>query len=153
MTTPSSSAVRTAWDTYVLQSDTVQAFTPNTFLYRVLDDSEANASLLYHETVLNFLVVLVQRFSEPKLSGSTRYQFQVRVEYYLQQTDVAGSTFNTVQDRIEAIDDLVPAALDVRWGDTVDYYEGGRPIDVQAVKVGEKTCWRGGFVYTAFKTS
>lgn len=151
--TNTSADIRDAWEAAVLTHATVTTFTPNIYLYDVLADSQFQVSGLYYEGAINFLTCKVQRRSEPLMMNQTRYTFEVRLEYYLQQTDMSESTFNTCQDRLEAIDTLVRTELTGSWSGTVDYYQGGQPTRIDAVPVDTRACWRGGFTYTAFKTT
>jgi hypothetical protein len=154
-----SADIRTVWDESVLQHATVQGYTDKTYTYDVSQDSQFDLARLYSDADgegprLNFFLCLVQRKAEPlEIGGGTRYTFEVRLEYYLQQTDEAESTFNTLVDRLEAVDDLVQAALGKTWSATVDYWRGGEPLKVATVTIDERACWKGGFTYTAFKTA
>jgi hypothetical protein len=147
-----SALVRAAWQTAVLDSPTVRAITPKAFLYDVSVDSQKTAAALIHDTRVNFLTCVVRRATEVLPFGQARYTFQVRVAYYLQQTDVPASVYNLVLDRLEAVDGLVLSALGPTWGGTVDHYQGGSPDDVAAADVDGRQCWRGAMTYTAVRT-
>lgn len=154
-----SADVREAWESHVLQSATVQAFTDKAFPHDISDqDAQFDLADLYSSADgegprINFLLCIVRRRLEPRMVGSTRYTFEVRLEYYLQETDQPGTTFNTHTDRLDAVDALVLAALGVDWDGTVDFYEGGVPLQTQLVTIDERQCWRGGYTYRAFKTA
>ena len=100
---------------------------------------------------MNFFTCLVSRrmlFNEMR---TKEYQFDVQVYYHVQKTGVADSTYNSVQDGLETMDELVFTALGTTWADTVDLYsqtDGFRP---EEFKVAETVCWRGGYRYTALK--
>lgn len=147
-----SKQVRDAWQTLILDSPTVQALTPNVFIYDVSVESQRAAAALIHDTKVNFLTCVVRRATEVLVMGQARYTFQVRVAYYLQQTDVQASVYNLVLDRLETLDGLVLSALGPTWGGTVDAYQGGSPDDVAAAAVDDRQCWRGAMTYTAVKT-
>lgn len=148
-----SSSIRSAWTTKIWGYPDIVAMTPNIFMYEVLADSQFTVANLYHEAEIRFFTCKVQRRSEPLPVNQTRYTFSVTIEYYRQQTDVAESVYNDVQDHLETMDDLVRSQLGKTWNTTVDYYQGAQPIRIDSVRIDGKDCWRGGYVYTAFKTS
>jgi hypothetical protein len=152
-----SADVRAAWKTSVWDSATIQAFTKKIYLYDVSVDSAFNVAELYYGSqsavpTINFFLCLVTRRQEPQIMNNTRYTFRVEVQYYLQQEEISSSTYNTLVDRLEAVDDLVRTGLTGTWSDTVDYYDGGTPQGIQVVTIDNKACWRGGFVYVGTKT-
>lgn len=156
--TNASSDVRDAWEENVLLDVTIQGYTDKVYTYDVSQDSQFDAANLRSDADgegprVNFFICLVQRRQEPQLVGSTRYTFSVTLEYYLEQSDQPQSTYNTLVDRLEAADDLVRTALGVSWGGTVDFYQGGVPQRVTQVTIDERACWKGGFTYTATKTT
>lgn len=148
-----SAQVRTAWFEKVWSDESVLEFTERIFLHDVIVDSEFDVELLHHEQQINFITCIVQRAHEAMKMGQTRYQYQVQVLYHLQQSDVEGSTFNDVQDRIEIVDGLVISALGSNWNSTVDYYTGSNARTLELITISGKRCWRGGYTYSAFKTT
>lgn len=146
-------AVREAWREAVWSNDAVLELTPRIHLHDVLTESEFDFEKLCHDGVVNFFLCKVQRRSEPLIGRRTQYTFQVRVEYYLQQTDVAESTYNAVEDRLGGVDELVISELTGDWSETVDFYTGSSPLAIKPTTVGGRQCWQGGLVYTAFKTA
>lgn len=148
-----SALVRTAWFENVWSNSTVLTYTDRIHLHDVLADSEFDVDLLHYDTQINFFTCIVQRAHEARMMGSTLYQYQVQVLYHLQQTDVEGSTFNLVQDRLETVDGLVITALGSNWDSTVDYYTGSTARAIELITVSGKRCWRGGYTYQAFKTT
>ena len=154
---PSSSEVRTAWEDKVWGHKTVTVMTPKIFMYDVSVDSAFNMAELYYGApgkypTINFFLCLVTRQHEPQIMGNTRYTFQVRVQYYLQQEESSSNTYNTLVDRLETVDDLVRTQLTGNWDNTVDFYNGGVPQDISVVTIDNKSCWRGGFTYVGIKT-
>ena len=147
-----SSDVRTAWQSAVFEHATVAAVTDKVYAYDVSVESDLDAARLRYEGTINFFLYKVTRLHEPLAFGTTRYTFTVQVEYYLQQTDASASTFNTLVDRLEVVDDLVRSELGGTWGNTVDYYQGGRPSPVTSVRIDNLACWRGAYTYTGIKT-
>lgn len=152
-----SSAVRTAWNTKVLTHPSVAAFTSRAYTYDVGQDSEFDKALLYHapnsgSPSINFILCLVNRAQEPGVVGNIRYTYQVRLEYYLQQEDIGSSTYNTLTDRLELMDDLVRTELAGTWSGTVDFWTGGVPENVTSVTIDGRSCWRGVYTYTGVKT-
>jgi hypothetical protein len=153
----SSEDVRNAWQDNIWTNKTVKAMTSKSFLYDVSVDSAFNMADLYYGEpgkypTINFFLCLVSRQHEPIIMGNTRYTFQVRVQYYLQQEESSSNTYNTLVDRLEAVDDLVRTSLGGSWDGTVDYYNGGVPQDISVVTIDNKACWRGGFTYLGIKT-
>jgi hypothetical protein len=154
---PASSDVRAAWQDKVWGHKTVTTMTPKIYLYDVSVDSAFNMAELYYGApgkypTINFFLCLVTRQHEPQIMGNTRYTFQVRVQYYLQQEESSSNTYNTLVDRLETVDDLVRTQLTGDWDGTVDFYNGGIPQDISVVTIDNKACWRGGFIYTGTKT-
>lgn len=150
--TPTSALVRAAWQTRLWSHAGVLAVTPKIFLYDIAADAQTRVAELYHQTRVNFFTCVVRRATEVLPQRQARYTFQVQVAYYLQQADVPGTTFNTVVDRLEAVDALVLSELAGTWGGAVDFYRGGDPSDVSTVEVDGKQCWTGRMTYTAVKT-
>ena len=148
-----SAQVRDAWFQKVWSDESVLEFTERIFLYDVTADSEFDVELLHHNQQINFITCIVQRAHESMMMGQVKYQYRVQVLYHLQQTDVEGSTFNDVQDRIEIIDGLVISSLGSKWNNTVDYYTGSDARASELITVSGKRCWRGGYTYLAFKTT
>jgi hypothetical protein len=149
--------VRDAWASSLWSHHSVKAMTEKVFLYDVSVDSSFNMAELYYGApgkmpAINFFLCLVRRQHEPLIMGNTRYTFQVRVEYYLQQEESSSNTYNTLVDRLETVDDLVRTQLTGTWGGTVDFYNGGTPQDISVVAIDNKSCWRGGFTYLGTKT-
>ena len=151
--TTASSDVRDAWRSLVWTHDSVLDITDKVYLQDVLVESELDFARLCFEGRVNFFTCRVQRRTEPRLGGQTRYTFRVSVDYYLQQTDVPESTYNVVEDRLGVVDGLVISELTTDWNGTVDYYTGATPLEIKPVPIGGRQCWRGGLVYTAFKTA
>ena len=153
-----SSEIRQAWTDKIWTNLTVLDLTTRIFTYDVTTDSQFNMAELYYAKPLyvpniNFFLCLVTRQHEPLIMGNTRYTFQVRVEYYLQQEEISSETYNTLVDRLEKVDDLVRTELTGNWNSTVDFYEGGNPIGISVVTIDNKACWKGGFVYLGTKTA
>jgi hypothetical protein len=150
-------AVRTAWQENIFDSATVAAMTSRVYLYDVLADTQLDASRLIHNPgdgsmpLVNFMVCLVRRKQAFDPMANIDQTFEVRLTYYLQQTDVAESTYNTLADRLESIDDLVRTALTANWDNTVDYYSGGEPERIDVTTVDGRQCWRGAVTYLGFK--
>jgi hypothetical protein len=154
---PSSSEVRTAWDEKVLSHKKVTSITSRRFLYDVSVDSAFNMAELYYGAPgqmpsINFFLCLITRQHQPQIMGNTRYTFQVRLEYYLQQEESSSNTYNTLVDRLETVDDLVRSELTGDWDGTIDFYDGGVPQEISVVTIDDKACWRGGFTYVGTKT-
>jgi hypothetical protein len=152
-----SSEVRAAWETKIWQNKTVTAITPRIFMYDVSVDSSFNMAELYFGApgkypIINFFLCLVRRQHQPLIMGNTRYTFEVRVDYYLQQEENSSSTYNTLADRLETVDDLVRTELTGNWDNTVDFYNGGVPQEISVVTIDNKACWRGGFTYQGTRT-
>lgn len=152
-----SADVRAAWKSKIFDKAAVQAFTKRSYFYDVSVDSAFDMAELYYGTPdkvpsINFFLCLVTRQQQPQIMGNTRYTFEVRVEYYLQQEEVSSDTYTTLVDRLETVDDLVRTQLTGDWDGTVDFYDGGTPLGITAVTVDNKSCWRGGFVYIGTKT-
>lgn len=152
-----SAEIRNVWVDNIWSNDTVLGFTKKIFLYDVSVDSAFNMAELYYASPLavptiNFFLCMVTRRQEPQIMNNTRYTFQVRVEYYLQHEEISSNTYNTLVDRLEVVDDLVRTELTGTWGDTVDFYDGGTPLDISVVTIDNKSCWKGGFVYIGTKT-
>ena len=152
MTAVTSAQVRDAWQAAVWAHPDVLAITPRIFLFDIAPDGQGQVAQLYHQTRVNFFTCVVRRATEVLAFRQARYTVQVQVAYYLQQTDVPGTTFNTVVDRLEAVDALVLSQLGVTWAGTVDVYQGGSPSDVTETLVDGKQCWTGRMTYTAVKT-
>jgi hypothetical protein len=148
-----STDIRDAWQAAVWSSQTVADTAANVYLFDISPESDFDMSKIYADGAINFFLCKTARKSEPLIAGQVRYTFQVVVEYYLQQTAAAESTYNTLADRLEAVDDLVLTALGATWSATVDYYQGGQPLAVASVTIDQRKCWKGGYTYTAFKTS
>lgn len=147
-----SSAVRTAWETAVWQHPDLIAITDKVYPYDVLQDSQFDVSALYYGGEVNFFTYQVAREQAP--SGTSRQFTQtisVLVSYTLMQTDVAGSTFNLVQDRLETVDDLVVTSLGPTWGGTVQVVRGGTTRGVTSRTVDDRKCWTSSYLYTATK--
>lgn len=149
--------VRNAWQDKIWSHKDVKVMTSKAFLYDVSVDSAFNMSDLYYGAsgkypTINFFLCLVTRQHEPQIMGNTRYTFQVRVQYYIQQEESSSNTYNTLVDRLEAVDELVRTELTGNWGGTVDFYNGGTPQDISVVTIDNKACWRGGFTYLGTKT-
>lgn len=154
---PSSSEVRIAWDEKVLSHKKVTSITSRRFLYDVSVDSAFNMAELYYGApgqmpTINFFLCLITRQHQPQIMGNTRYTFQVRLEYYLQQEESSSNTYNTLVDRLETVDDLVRSELTGDWNGTIDFYDGGVPQEISVVTIDDKACWRGGFTYVGTKT-
>lgn len=158
-----SAEIEAVWRDSLFTREEVLAFTNRVFFYDVsLDSTFRLAELSYSagdadQPKLNFFLCLVTRQrQEDQVTGGgtgTRYTFQVRLEYYLQQTDIEGSTYPTHRNRLEAVDDLIRPVLGPRWLNTVDYWQGGVPIQPSTVTIDDRACWRGGYTYTAFKAT
>jgi hypothetical protein len=153
----SSLEVRTAWEEKIWSNTSVKAMTTRAFLHDVSVDSSFNMAQLYYAPsgkmpTINFFLCLIKRSHEPQIMGNTRYTFEVRVEYYLQQEESSSNTYNTLVDRLETVDDLVRTQLTGSWNDTVDFYNGGTPQDISVAIIDNKSCWKGGFVYLGIKT-
>jgi len=153
-----SSSVRDAWQSKVWQNSTVLAMTSKIFLYDVTVDSSFNVAELYYAEPsempkVNFFLCLTNRRQQPQIMGNILYTFEVRVQYYLQQEDVSSTTYNTLIDRMEAVDDLVRTSLTGTWNSTVDYYNGGTPQAISVVTIDDKKCWRGEIIYIGTKTN
>lgn len=149
--------VRNAWKEKVWEHKDVKAMTSRVFLYDVSVDSTFDVANLYYGPpgkypTINFFLCLVRRQHEPLIMGNTRYTFQVQVQYYLQQEENSSNTYNTLVDRLEAVDSLVRTELTGNWDDTVDFYNGGSPQDISVITIDDKACWRGGFTYIGTKT-
>jgi hypothetical protein len=163
VTAPSSSDIDDIWDERVWNHAMALAMTSRHFPYDVSDATAFEMGDLYHETpgdmpTINFFLCLATRVSNPNQVGGgggngTRYTYTVRVEYYLQQTDRPQETHRLHRDRLEAIDDLMKTQLGKRWGDLVDYWAGGVLVPTTKVVIDDQTCWRGGYTYTALKTT
>lgn len=152
-----SSDVRNAWEDKIWSHVSVKNITSRIYLHDVNVDSAFNMADLYYGTpnslpTINFFLCLVTRQQEPQIMGNTRYTFQVRVEYYLQQEETSSNTYNMLIDRLEIVDDLVRTELTGTWDDTVDFYDGGTTQEVSVVTIDNKACWKGGFVYVGTKT-
>ncbi len=152
MTTILSTDVEEAWASLLWNHPDVLARTTNIYPYDVSAESEYDIDKLCLDGIVNFVLAKTARESTPLIMNQTRYTFQVQVEYYLQQTDIAESTNRTVRDYLEEIDDLVLSTLGGTWGDTVDYWNGGKITPPKSVTISERKCWFGVIVYTAFKT-
>ena len=153
----SSADVRSAWKEKIWDHKSIQAMTKNAFLYNISVDSSFDMAKLYYAQpgkvpTINFFLCLITRRHEPLIMGNTRYTFEVRVEYYLQQEENSSNTYNTLVDRLEVVDDLVRSSLTGNWNNTVDYYTGGVPQGISVETIENKACWRGGFIYTGIKT-
>lgn len=153
-----SQGVRTAWKAAIWDNKAVKAMTNKAFLHDVSVDSAFNVAELYYGApgkypTINFFLCLVTRRHEPQIMGNTRYTFEVVVQYYLQQEENSSSTYNTLVDRLETVDDLVRTELTGTWNDTVDYYNGGVPEGISVVTIDNKACWKGGFRYLGIKTA
>jgi hypothetical protein len=151
-----SAQVRTAWSTYIWQSATVAAITPIFFDYDAILSSVLEPADLYYDDgsgqipAVNYFQTITQRQNEIDQIQGYQQTFQVRMSYTLQQTDIAYSSYNTVIDNLETVDDLVKSALGGRWQFTVNYYTGGIPSPIKSVVVDQKQCWRGEMLYTAY---
>lgn len=157
-----STAIEAAWKDNLFTRSEFLEFTDRVFFYDVSLDSTFRIADLYYsdgvqQPLINFFLCIVARQREEnQVAGGgagTRYTFQVRLEYYLQQTDVEGSTYQTHRNRLEAVDDLIRPVLGSRWMNTVDYWQGGVPLQPSTVTIDDRACWRGGYTYTAFKAS
>lgn len=152
-----SAAVRTAWQQSVWDSQAVRALTENVFLYEPFVDAEFDVESLKYTSdasappVVNYFTCLVARTVRFGEMRTVEQRFDVQVLYHLQQEGVADSNYNAVQDGIEAVDDLVTAALGHSWGGTVDFFEQTEALRPERVTVGNLACWRAGYRYTAFK--
>jgi hypothetical protein len=149
--------VRNAWQDKVWEHKDVKAMTSKIFLYDVSIDSAFDVANLYYGPpgkypTINFFLCLVRRQHEPLIMGNTRYTFEVIVQYYLQQEENSSSTYNTLADRLEKVDDLVRTQLTGTWDDTIDFYNGGVPENISVATIDNKACWRGGFTYLGTKT-
>lgn len=152
-----SSEIRDIWNERIWKNDALKLMTSQIFLYDINNDSQFNVANLYYAEpfqppTINFFLCLVAREQRPLIMGNIRYTFRVRVEYYLQHEEVSSSTYNTLIDRLETIDDLVRTELTGTWGNTVDFYDGGTALDISVVSIDNKACWKGGFVYLGTKT-
>lgn len=147
--------VRTAWATHLWQDDTVQVITPQIHDYDILAQSQKEVTKFYAESdggmIVNFFTYVVQRAQDPGLGGQIEQTFRVEVNYYLQQTDIAGENYNLVEDRLGTVDDLVYTVLGATWRQTVDFFNGGEPRRIEAVTLDGKSCWRGGLTFQATK--
>jgi hypothetical protein len=153
MPIPTSDDIETAWESAIWQHSDILEMTSNIYPYDVSAESEFDIDKLCLEGEVNFFLAKTSRASEPILTQSTRYTFTVVVEYYLQQTDIAESTYRTLRDRLETLDDLVLTSLGKTWTATVDYCPGGNPQPIREVTISGRRCWFGAIVYTAFKTT
>ena len=153
MPIPTSDDIETAWEGAIWQHSDILEMTSNIYPYDVSAESEFDIDKLCLEGEVNFFLAKTSRASEPILTQSTRYTFQVQVEYYLQQTDIAESTYRTLRDRLETLDNLVLTQLGKTWTATVDYWPGGNPQPIKEVTISGRRCWFGAIVYTAFKTT
>lgn len=157
-----SAEIEAVWKDNLFTRSEILRFTNRVLFHDVsLDSTFRLAELRYSDgieiPVINFfLCIVTRRREESQVAGGaagTRYTFQVRLEYYLQQTDIPGSTYQIHRDRLEKVDDLIRTALGSRWLDTVDYWQGGVPIQPARVTIDDRVCWQGGYTYTAFKAS
>lgn len=152
-----SSEIRAAWVDKIWENKSILQMTNRIFLHDVSVDSSFDMAGLYYSTpstlpAINFFLCLIVRRQEPLIMGNTRYTFQVRVEYYVQQEELVSNSYNTLIDRLEVVDDLVRTELTGDWDGTVDFYSGGTLTDVTVVTIDDKACWKGGIVYIGTKT-
>ncbi len=149
--------VRNVWQSSIWEAQEIADLTPNWFLEEVVVDSQFELDQLKFDAddgngpLVNYFQCLVSRkvlFGEMKM---IEQQFDVQVLYHLQQTGVADSNYNRVQDNIETMDSLVLSALGVTWGNTVDFYTQTEGLRPERVTIADLVCWRGGYRYTAFK--
>ena len=151
--TNTSADIEAAWAEKIWSHGTILDITPRFYPYDVSAESEFDVEKLCDDGVVNFFLAKTQRLAEPILTQQTRYTFSVEVQYYLQQTDVAESTYQAVRDTLESLDDLVRSELGKTWDGTVDYTPGGRPTPIRQVVISGRQCWTGSIVFTGIKTT
>ena len=151
-----SAQVRTAWNTYVLQHATLQAFTNKIHLFEVIEDSEAALELTRYDTEINFAQCLIARgqaYAESSQPAGTSVQYNYQVEVtYIREADPAGNNWLAVIDFFDTLQDLVRTQLGVTWVGTVDFF---RPQDgtvaIEAIDYDNTKAWRGTFRFVAAK--
>jgi hypothetical protein len=145
------SDIRTAWEDNIFEHATVQAWTPNYFMYDVTKEFEKEVSLFNHEGEINFFVCLVNRFREEGKSGRASFTYPVIVKYHL-EVDPDGLNYNYVLDRLETLDSLVISQLTRTWDGTIDFYRSqSEPISITSETVDGRTYWIAQVTYTGFK--
>lgn len=147
-----SATIRTAWDAAIWQHATVRGWTDKIYAYDILADSQFAVAKFAYQGKINFFTYEATRESALELSRQLTYQHQMVVTYYLQQTDMAESTYNTLVDRLETLDDLVISQLGSRWSNSVDFYNGAQLSGVKIVEIDAKRCWTSSYTYLATKS-
>jgi hypothetical protein len=146
-----SSDIEAAWLTAIWQNATFTALNSQALFYDVTVDSGSDAAALRLLGVVDFFTCLTLRQSVAGMVQSREITYQVVVTRYLQQTDSAQSTYLTVRNNLEVVDDLVLSSLGPSWSNTVGFYNGGRPSQITTVTIDGVKCWKGSMTYAAQK--
>ena len=154
-----SANVRSAWNSAVLQHDTIQAITSKTYLYDITAalKSTTESVLLYEDAKINFFKLLCSSTRDTSsLRGSqglSRQVFTIEARYYIEKDILdAAQNYNNAIDRIEALDALVISQLGKTWNGTVDFGEMVGILEPTLVDLDGREVWTCGYQYRGTKT-
>jgi hypothetical protein len=146
-----STDIEAAWASTLWSHPTIGLISEKLVTHEILIENEFDLEELCVDGSVNFFQAITLREGAGEITGKVQYTFQVQVFYYLQEADADVSTWSTVRDARETLDDLVRTELGKTWGNTVDYYSGGKLVNLNTVTIGGRVCWRGGITYLAYK--
>lgn len=139
-----------AWNTKVLQHETIQAITTKTYTYPILVSSGKEAQKLYYEKQVNFITLITNITTKLNLNNRLEKTYYVDVSIY-RENEPTGANYTAMMTTLEAIDALVISELGPRWNSTVDYYQPGELPTVQQILIDEKSVWQLIARYTGYK--
>ncbi len=149
--------IEVAWTASVWTADSVEAFSSLVLTRAISEFSEAETSPFHDHDLaeINFFSFVVTRKPLNSIiaggtTGSTQYQFDVRVSYY-RTIDAEGTNHDLTRDGIEAVDDVVRSALGKTWGGTVDFFEYGDTKPPTRGEVDGTPVWEASQTYRATK--
>lgn len=145
-----SSAIRSAWATYIFADTSITALTDKSYswdLASVADQSAAHDALTRYSQSINFFQYRVLKSRNFGLTNQSEVIFETTVQYYKEAT-LAGSAYNAIEDAFETIADLVESALGETWASTVNFYrcqEG--PPTIELIEIGGVPVWMGEYKF------
>lgn len=146
--------VRSAWEDAIFDHSTIRGYTTSVYPYDIPNlESARNSGQFYFGGQINFITFVVSRIRRDGLTGQVRYEFPVRIRYYM-DNEPSGANFKATTDRLEALDSLVRSELGNTWSSTVDYYEPNeRGISApELVFLENRPAWVSEVTYTGIQT-
>ena len=147
-----SSDIRAAWRTNILDDATVASWTTRRYNEEPLSENSNDIGDFLSAVAgdrtpyVNYIHIVATR--QELESGATNriheYVHTVNLTYTLEKLINGGNSHSTLVDRMNVMHELVWTALDTTWAGTLNGYFSNIDIsgDPQTVLIGGRECWR-----------